>query len=191
MSKRTKSGKFAVVVACAAVWTGWSASSVAQPRSARDFLEQRRAGLEPKLQALRDQLAERGVPMSLDDYATMIEAAPDATNPAPAIIAAGKLLPPQLPDLDRDADLLRLPGEPEAVLPELPPDQLPVMSWADIEQMTADVAPALEALAAIDPHIRPNVKLVEADFGLNIRDVENGLAINVLLPELSNARNLA
>ena len=159
------------------------AAPATQPQSSADRLAEARARLEAA-----------GAPTTFDAFADLFPPVPDDRDAAVEIEAAGEALStiksdawvtydythntalPPLPGGQRG------PGDPE-------PTPWPV-AVAAVDDYAAVYA-ALDGIDGIDAKIRPAVDRVQADFGLDWRGVEDGVATNIRFPALGHVRELA
>ena len=156
-----------------------------------ELLRQRREAGEARRAEALAALRERGVPVTLEEFAAAIEPVPDDANAAIELQAAAAILAETQNDLWTDyvrrPELPRLPGEQAAPGED---DDEPV-DWDTLGKLVALQADALAALEGVDAKLRPNVDRVRADFGVDWAGAEDGWSVNVLLPDLSTQRQLA
>ena len=119
-------------------------------------------------------------------------ALPDEANAAIELLAAFEAVPEVAEDsawkrLSDTYNPPHLEGEPEPVRRE---DE-PLTPWSVVSQAMADHAAAFAALDGIDAKLRPAVDFFQADFGIDYANPQDGVFINILLPDLSEARDLA
>ena len=156
------------------------AAPTTQPQSSAD-----------RLAAARAELEAAGAPTTLNGFADLFPPVPDDRNAAVEIEAAGEALSTieseawVTYDYTHNTALPPLPGGQRG-----PGDPEPT-PWPVAVAAVDDYAAVYAALDGIDAKIRPAVDRVQADFGLDWRGVEEGLAINILMPALNDARELA
>ncbi len=138
------------------------------------------------LERERAVLRARGEPMTAAGLANLVGDVPDAANPYVEFSAAFKALP-------------AVGEEPIWVrLDNLAIDERPQIgqaaddaTWAEVAVMVKRHAAVFKPLDNVLTKLRPEVKRVRADFGLNLAEPEDGLLMNVILPELGEARALS
>ena len=142
-----------------------------------------------RLADARERLENAGFAVTLEAFADAIEPVPADRDAAIELLRAAEAME----QVDSQAweqleEFGTFPLPPMNVREGEDPD---APEWETILTAVDDLEPVFAELDGIDPKLRPNVEEVRADFGVNWRTPEDGLAINVMLPHLSPMRQLA
>ena len=143
-----------------------------------------------RLAEARSALEEAGAPTTLDGFADQFEPVADDLNPAIEMQRAAAVMEGieseawQRFDFNFNGRAPLFFDEEVGVWGD-PPD------WPTLIAAADDLRPVFDALDGIDAKLRPNVDVVQADFGLDWRGVEDGMTINIYFPALTDGRGLA